>query len=184
MTGSIPPTPDAAKLFDELLVTYVQSGDRKAAERLSLDPETVQKAHPNLIHCAAIGFGRGGPYENDAAYDDVVQALSGFASVNANAAGEPRFVPQIIVDKLTAMFVVEAVLTALFHRERTGKAEQIEVPKRSDQAALGLADHLVAEQVDRVLEVTRVIEIIERMGGRALTPPEARNKLNLRGADG
>ena len=123
----------------DVLVTNMR---RKAAERLSLDPETVQNAHPNLIHCAAIGFGRGGPYENDAAYDDVVQALSGFASVNANAAGEPRFVPQIIVDKLTAMFVVEAVLTALFHRERTGKAEQIEVPMMETASYFLMTEHL------------------------------------------
>ena len=123
----------------DVLVTNMR---RKAAERLSLDPDSVQTAHPKLIHCAAIGFGRGGPYENDAAYDDVVQALSGFASVNANAAGEPRFVPQIIVDKLTAMFVVEAVLTALFHRERTGKAERIEVPMMETASYFLMTEHL------------------------------------------
>ena len=60
----------------DVLVTNMR---RRAAAKLGLDRETVCARHPQLIHCAAIGFGRGGEYENDAAYDDVVQALSGFA---------------------------------------------------------------------------------------------------------
>ena len=115
---------------------------RQASARLGLDPETLQGKYPSLIHCAAIGFGKGGPYENDAAYDDVVQALSGFAAVNANVAGEPRFVPQIIVDKLTGMFVVEAILSALLHRERTGKALAVEVPMLETASYFLMTEHL------------------------------------------
>jgi crotonobetainyl-CoA:carnitine CoA-transferase CaiB-like acyl-CoA transferase len=123
----------------DVLVTNMR---RKAAARLELDAETLQARHPKLVHCAAIGFGRGGPYENDAAYDDIVQAISGFASVNANADGEPRFVPQIIVDKLTGMFVVEAVLSALLHRERTGTALAVEVPMMETASYFLLTEHL------------------------------------------
>jgi len=121
---------------------FVTNMRRRALERLGLDQASLTARHPNLIFCAANGFGRGGTYENDAAYDDVVQAISGFAAVNANQAGEPRFVPQILVDKLTAMFIVEGILAALLHRERTGKAVPFEVPMLETASYFLLTEHL------------------------------------------
>ena len=121
---------------------FVTNMRRRAATKLGLDRETLCDRYPKLIHCAAIGFGRGGEYENDAAYDDVVQALSGFASVNANERGEPRFVPQIIVDKLSGLFIVEGVLSALLHRERTGKAVSFEVPMFETASYFLMTEHL------------------------------------------
>jgi crotonobetainyl-CoA:carnitine CoA-transferase CaiB-like acyl-CoA transferase len=115
---------------------------RNALSRLGLDRETLCAKFPKLIHCAAIGFGRGGAYENDAAYDDVVQALSGIASVNAGADGAPQFVTQILVDKLTGLFIVEGVLAALFHRERTGEAVPFEVPMMETASYFVLTEHL------------------------------------------
>ena len=73
---------------------------------------------------------------------DVVQALSGFASVNANAQGEPRFVPQIIVDKLSGLFIVEGVLAALLHRERTGEARSFELPMFETASYFLMTEHL------------------------------------------
>lgn len=121
---------------------FVTNMRRNALERLGLDRDTLCAVYPNLIHCAAVGFGRGGPYENDAAYDDVVQALSGIASVNAADDGAPRFVTQILVDKLSAMFIVEGVLAALLHRERTGKAVPFEVPMMETASYFLLTEHL------------------------------------------
>ena len=121
---------------------FVTNMRRKALERLGLDQAALNARHPNLICCAANGFGTGGPYEDDAAYDDVVQALSGFAAVNAGPNGNPRFVPQIIVDKLTGMFIVEGVLAALVHRERTGAARSFEVPMMETASYFLLTEHL------------------------------------------
>lgn len=123
----------------DVLVTNMR---RRALARLGLDRPSLAAKFPSLIHCCAVGFGRGGPYENDAAYDDVVQALSGFAAVNAGDDGAPRFVPQIIVDKLSGMFIVEGVLTALLHRERTGKAHSFEVPMMETASYFLLTEHL------------------------------------------
>ena len=137
--------PQARTALDRILDgadVFVTNMRRRAAAKLDLDQETLSARHPRLIQCAAIGFGRDGPYENDAAYDDVVQALSGFAAVNANAEGEPRFVPQILVDKLSAMFIVEGVLAALLHRERTGAAVPFEVPMFETASYFLMTEHL------------------------------------------
>lgn len=121
---------------------FVTNMRRKALERLGLDQQSLTTRYPKLICCAANGFGTGGPYENDAAYDDVVQALSGFAGVNTDESGAPRFVPQIIVDKLTALFIVEGVLAALLHRERTGHTRSFEVPMLETASYFLLTEHL------------------------------------------
>lgn len=137
--------PSARAALDKILSgadVLVTNMRRKAAAKLGLDRETVCAAHPKLIHCCAVGFGRGGVYENDAAYDDVVQSLSGFASVNADSDGAPRFVPQIIVDKLSGMFIVEGVLAALLHRERTGEVRSFEVPMFETASYFLLTEHL------------------------------------------
>lgn len=138
-------TEEGRAALDRIIATadvFVTNMRRKACEKLGLDAGTMRARHPKVIHCAAIGFGRDGPYENDAAYDDVVQALSGFAAVNANQQGEPRFVPQIIVDKTTGMFVVEAVLAALLHRERTGEARSCEIPMMETASYFLMVEHL------------------------------------------
>ena len=138
-------TPEGRETLHKLLATadvFVTNMRRKATERLGLDQAALVEKYPNLICCSANGFGTGGPYENDAAYDDVVQALSGIAGTNAGPDGAPRFVPQILVDKLTAMFIVEGVLAALLHRERTGQARAFEVPMMETASYFLMTEHL------------------------------------------
>lgn len=138
-------SPDGNAALMKILATadvLVTNMRRQALSRLGLDRETLCTQFPKLIHCCAVGFGRGGPYENDAAYDDVVQALSGFASVNADSEGAPRFVPQIIVDKLSGLFIVEGVLAALLHRERTGNAVPFELPMMETASYFLMTEHL------------------------------------------
>jgi crotonobetainyl-CoA:carnitine CoA-transferase CaiB-like acyl-CoA transferase len=121
---------------------------RRAAARIGIDAETLRALNPRLIHCTAVGFGRGGAYRDDAAYDDVVQALSGFAAVNANARGEPRYIPQIAVDKISGLFIVQGVLAALLHRERTGEARAFEVTMLECAAHFLLTEHLQGQIYD------------------------------------
>ena len=121
---------------------------RAAARKIGIDAPTLQAINRRLIHCTAVGFARGGAYADDAAYDDVVQALSGFAAVNANAKGEPRYIPQIAVDKISGLFIVEGVLAALFHRERTGEARSFEVTMLECAAHFLLTEHLQGQIYD------------------------------------
>jgi crotonobetainyl-CoA:carnitine CoA-transferase CaiB-like acyl-CoA transferase len=143
--------PEAQAALDRVIATadvLVHNMRRPAARRLGIDPDTLCKKHPKLIHCAAIGFGKDGVYADDGAYDDVVQGLSGFAAVNADADGAPRYVPQIAVDKISGMFIVEGVLAALLHRERTGNALAFEVPMMECAAHFLMVEHLSGQIFD------------------------------------
>jgi crotonobetainyl-CoA:carnitine CoA-transferase CaiB-like acyl-CoA transferase len=143
--------PEARAVLDRVVATadvLVHNMRRPAARRLGIDPETLCARHPKLIHCAAIGFGKDGVYADDGAYDDVVQGLSGFAAVNARADGAPRYVPQIVVDKISGMFIVEGVLAALLHRERTGKAVAFEVPMMECATHFLMVEHLSGQIFD------------------------------------
>jgi crotonobetainyl-CoA:carnitine CoA-transferase CaiB-like acyl-CoA transferase len=143
--------PQARAALDRVVATadvLVHNMRRPAARRLGIDPETLCAKHPKLIHCAAIGFGKDGVYADDGAYDDVVQGLSGFAAVNARADGAPRYVPQIVVDKISGMFIVEGVLAALLHRERTGQALAFEVPMMECATHFLMTEHLSGQIFD------------------------------------
>jgi len=137
--------PEARAALDRVIATadvLVHNMRRPAARKLGIDPETLRAKHPNLIHCAAIGFGKDGEYADNGAYDDVVQGLSGFAAVNARADGAPRYVPQIVVDKISGLFIVEGVLAALLHRERSGEALAFEVPMMECATHFLMVEHL------------------------------------------
>ena len=71
--------------------------------------------------CATYGFRAAGPYGDKPAYDDIIQAASGLASLQASLIGEPRYVPTIVADKTSSMTVLAAVLAALYHKARTGR---------------------------------------------------------------
>ncbi|WP_419854354.1 CaiB/BaiF CoA transferase family protein [Candidatus Poriferisodalis sp.] len=122
----------------DVLITNMRAA---ALERLGLDADSLRAQHPQLICCRANGYGSGGPYRDKAAYDDAIQAASGLSNLIGRIAGEPGFVPSVIADKVTGLHVVEAVLAALFHRERTGVAQAIEVPMFETMVAFNLVEH-------------------------------------------
>jgi crotonobetainyl-CoA:carnitine CoA-transferase CaiB-like acyl-CoA transferase len=104
---------------------FVHNRPPSTARQMHIDYASV--SHPRLIYAAAIGYGSGGPYEDLPAYDDIIQAASGFASVQTNA-GEPQYVRTPVTDKATGLILAVAVLAALVERERSGVGQAIEVP--------------------------------------------------------
>ncbi len=116
---------------------------QEALDRLGFSVEAVRATNPRLVYCAAIGFGSDGPYAGRPAYDDVIQAMSGFASLNAMRDGMPALAPSIIADKIVGLHVVYAVLAALLHRERNGGlGTAIEVPMFESMVAFNMNEHL------------------------------------------
>ena len=98
------------------------------AANLGLDAERVKAGRPGLVYAEITGFGSTGPYAGRPAYDHVIQALSGFAAIQADPkGGEPTLVRQGIIDKLTGMTAAQGVTAALLERARTGVGRAIEV---------------------------------------------------------
>src|SRR5215472_2876417 len=113
-----------------------------AIERLGFGYAAVAAIKPDIVYCAATGFDQDGPDAGKPAFDDIVQAACGLASVASIGRPEPNYVPTLIADKTTGLAVVNAVLAALLHRERQGVGQYIEVPMLETMAAFVLAEHL------------------------------------------
>jgi crotonobetainyl-CoA:carnitine CoA-transferase CaiB-like acyl-CoA transferase len=129
------------KLIDTADV-LVHSIRPQAVERLGFAPEAVLARNPRIVYCALTGYGTGGPYAGQPAYDDVIQGQSGIASLMSQLAGEPRYAPMIMGDKTCGLVASQAITAALFSRERTGKGQYVEVPMLETMAAFTLAEHM------------------------------------------
>lgn len=113
-----------------------------AIEKLGLGYEAVSALNPNMVYCAATGFGQAGPDRDKPAFDDIIQAACGLASLNSIGHGQPEYAPTLLADKTAGMALVNAVLAALFHRERTGRGQYVEVPMFETLVAFTLSEHL------------------------------------------
>lgn len=138
--------PQARAALDKLIATadvFIHSMRPQAIERLGLGYDAVRAITPSIIYCATVGFSARGPYATRPAYDDIIQGMSGLADLSAQrSGGEPEFAPSIICDKICGLTAYGAVTTALFHRERTGDGQAIEVPMFETMTAFTLAEHL------------------------------------------
>ncbi|QIE45960.1 CoA transferase [Pseudohalocynthiibacter aestuariivivens] len=114
----------------------------QAVAKLGLGFDKLVSVKPDLIYCAAVGFGSDGPYATRAAYDDTIQAASGLASVMGRQSGVPSFVPSVVCDKVAGQMVANSVLAALLHRERTGKGQSVEVPMFEALVSFNLVEHI------------------------------------------
>lgn len=113
----------------------------KAMERLQLGYDDLVKLNPALIYVNIVGYGAGGPASDKPAYDDLIQAAAGIPSLRPDD-GAARYAPIAIADRVTGITAANAVLGALYYREKTGKGQHVEVPMFETIAALVLADHM------------------------------------------
>lgn len=123
----------------DVLVHNVRS---KSIRKLGFGPEDVRAMNPNIIYCMANGFDQDGPYADKAAYDDVIQAGAGLSDIIGQINGAPAYVPAAMCDKVAGMAIAWSVLAALYHRERTGEAQEIEVPMYETNIAFNLIEHI------------------------------------------
>jgi len=122
----------------------------QAAIRAGLDYEAVRALRPDIIHVHCTGFGREGPYAGQPAYDDIIQALSGTASLQpmVTGGGPPRFLPTALADKVSGLHAAYAVLAALYHREHSGEGQAIEVPMFEAVTHFLLQEHMYGRVFD------------------------------------
>ena len=113
-----------------------------AIERLGFGYAAVAALKPDIVYCVATGYGEDGPDAGKPAFDDIIQAGCGLVGINSLGRDAPDYMPSLIADKTTGMAVVNAVLAALFCRERSGRGQYVEVPMLETMAAFTLAEHL------------------------------------------
>jgi crotonobetainyl-CoA:carnitine CoA-transferase CaiB-like acyl-CoA transferase len=127
----------------DVFVTTVRP---QALRRLGLDYESLRERNPRLIYCGAYGFSEAGPYAGRPAFDDIIQAMSGMASLQGeNDPNGPRYVNAIFADKTVGCVIAYAVAMALYERERSGRGQAIEVPMFETMVSFNLVEHLAGE---------------------------------------
>ena len=135
-------------------------------EKLGLDYDTLKSEHPSLIYAACSGFGQTGPYAQQGAYDMIIQGMGGIISITGEPEGPPVRVGTSISDITAALFTTIGVLSALHHRNQTGKGQFVDV---------AMLDSLVAVLENAVVRYFATGEAPRPLGARhpAITPFEA-----------
>jgi len=97
------------------------------ADRLGVGYEQLRAANPKLIYASISGFGQTGPFREKPGYDLLAQALSGFMRLSASPGGPPVKAGFPVADILAGMFAGQAILAALYRRQRTGEGAYVEI---------------------------------------------------------
>jgi len=96
-------------------------------ERLGLSHVTLRQKNPRLVYCAISGFGQTGPDAQKPAYDQIIQGLSGEMDVNGDERLHPLRAGFPVCDTVGGLNAAFAIMGALYHRERTGEGQFIDV---------------------------------------------------------
>ena len=105
-------------------------------EKFGLGYDELKKINPKLVYAACSGFGHTGPYMDKPAYDIIVQAMGGIMSITGEEGGEPTRVGASVGDVTAGMFTAYGIMLALFHRERTGQGQKVDVGMLDCQVAI------------------------------------------------
>lgn len=129
---------------------FIHNVRAEAIERLGFGYEAMRAANPALIYMHCVGFGSGGPYSGLQAYDDVIQAASGTASLLPRVDGNPapRYLPSLIADKVAGLHAAYAAMAAVIHRLRTGEGQCVEVPMFEAFTGFMAKEHLAGLTFD------------------------------------
>jgi len=103
--------------------------------RFGLDYESVKAKNPGVVYLSVTGYGQEGPYSKRPVTDSVIQAYSGWMSINRDKDGLPQRISIIAIDVMTGLYAFQAVAPALFLRSRTGEGQYLDVPLAAAAAA-------------------------------------------------
>jgi crotonobetainyl-CoA:carnitine CoA-transferase CaiB-like acyl-CoA transferase len=98
-----------------------------ATERLGIDFDTLKKINPRIICCSLSGFGTSGPLRDRPAFDIIGLAVSGILSITGEPGRTPVRPGPPLGDQAEGIFGVIGAISALYHRERTGKGQKVDV---------------------------------------------------------
>ncbi len=120
---------------------FIHSMRSKAITKLGFGYGDVATINPSIVYTNCYGYGRRGPYRDRPAYDDTIQAECGIPAVQEQLTGEANYVGTIMADKVAGLTALYATMMALFHRERTGEGQEVEVSMFETMASFMLVEH-------------------------------------------
>lgn len=123
---------------------FIHNVRTEAIERLGFGYDAMAALKPDLLYVHCTGFGADGPYAELQAYDDVIQAATGTATLATRVDGDPRprYLPSLIADKVAGLYGANAVLAAIIGKLRSGRGRFVEVPMFEAFAHFMLQEHL------------------------------------------
>jgi crotonobetainyl-CoA:carnitine CoA-transferase CaiB-like acyl-CoA transferase len=131
----------ALRALVETADVFVHSMRAKAIAKLGFDYDAVAAINPKIVYTNCYGYSRRGPDAERPAYDDTIQAECGLPAVQKALTGDATYVATIMADKVTGLTALYATMMALFHRERTGEGQEVEVSMFETMASFMLVEH-------------------------------------------
>ena len=116
-------------------------------EKLGLGYEVLKELNPRLIYAAASGYGHSGPDSQKPAYDILAQARGGIMSITGWDNCPPTRVGMSLGDITAALFMATGINAALYHREKTGLGQKVDIAMLDSQVAI-LENALVRYQAE------------------------------------
>ncbi len=107
-----------------------------ALEKLGCTYEILSKHNPKIICCSVSAFGHDGPYRDLPAYDIILQAMGGTMSLTGPEGGDPFLMGVPMGDLAGGMFGAFAISAALYHREKTGRGQKLDISLLDSQISL------------------------------------------------
>ena len=135
-----------------------------AMGRLKLAYDDVRAINPRIIYCGMFGFGQDGRYRDKPAYDTILQGSGGMAALNHRAAGEPRFVPMVVGDKVVGLIAAQMIAMALYRRTQTGTGCAIEIPMFENLVKFVLEEHMYLKTFEPPLGGTGDPRLLDPLG--------------------
>jgi len=122
--------PEAKEIFRKLAATadvVVENFRPGVMDRLGVGYQALRAINPRLVFCAISGFGATGPDAFKPAYDQIIQGLSGEMAVNGDERLNPLRAGFPVCDTVGGLNAAFAIMAALYHRERTGEGQFIDI---------------------------------------------------------
>jgi crotonobetainyl-CoA:carnitine CoA-transferase CaiB-like acyl-CoA transferase len=131
----------ALRALVESADVFIHSMRGRAIAKLGFDYDAVAAINPRIVYTNCYGYSRRGPDADRPAYDDTIQAECGLPAVQKQLTGDATYVATIMADKVTGLTALYATMMALFHRERTGEGQEVEVSMFETMASFMLVEH-------------------------------------------
>ena len=132
-------TPEGQVLLQKLAAQsdiVVENFKVGGLKKYGLDYDSLKTENPRLIYCSITGFGQTGPFASRAGYDFMIQGMAGVMSITGSPDGQPMKMGVAFSDIFAGLHAVIGITSALYHRERTGHGQHIDISLLDSQVSV------------------------------------------------